>query len=514
MHTPRIKIVAVLSFVTLTLALLRCTKDHHAIGNNITISSITPDKGFPGTEVTITGTGFSSLAGTSEVYFNGLSSTISNLSETSLKATVPVGATPGKVTVKIGNQSVQSAVSFEVLQPAQVISSFSPGYGEVGSTVTIAGTGFSTSANLDEVYFNGVRATVTTATETSLTVTVPSGATSGKLTVTIAGYSVQSAGSYELLQPNQTITSFAPARGLTGTTVTISGSGFETFAKEINKVYFNGVSTPVLSATSTSLVVSVPQGATSGKLTVTIGSLTVESTQPFEVIVDIPRDGLVAFYPFSGNTKDAGTNMLDGVAMNGPALAEDRFHVANQAYSFDGVDDFITMGNPVPLQLHGSFTISGWFNLKDVTTDHTIVSKAFDNPAKGYNTTQGYILAGSPLGANAEYRLFQTIFSSVGTSTQVDQFINYYTTPIVADQWYFFAMVIDSKSFKIYLNGSLSGSFSMPSEILPDGTNGDFIIGSHRNAYCAKGFIDDVAVYNRALSEAEITQLYQQTITK
>jgi gliding motility-associated-like protein len=73
---------------------------------------------------------------------------------------------------------VFSLVSSWVYSQAPTISSFSPISGAVGSSVTISGTGFNTTAANNVVYFDGVKAAVTASTSTSLTVTVPSG-TSG-----------------------------------------------------------------------------------------------------------------------------------------------------------------------------------------------------------------------------------------------------------------------------------------------------------------------------------------------
>lgn len=76
--------------------------------------------------------------------------------------------------------------------PNPAISSFSPNSGEPGTTVVITGSGFSTTNSVNEVSFNGVSSWVSAATATSLTLQVPSGATTGKITVTVAGVPVVS----------------------------------------------------------------------------------------------------------------------------------------------------------------------------------------------------------------------------------------------------------------------------------------------------------------------------------
>ena len=84
------------------------------------------------------------------------------------------------------------------------IISFTPTSGPVvGTTVTVFGTEFSATASQDTVRFNGTTATISTASTTKLVVTVPSGATSGTISVTAPGGSATSAASFTALSPNQ-----------------------------------------------------------------------------------------------------------------------------------------------------------------------------------------------------------------------------------------------------------------------------------------------------------------------
>ncbi len=75
------------------------------------------------------------------------------------------------------------------VRPAPSIAGFTPKSGPVASTVTITGINFSDAETENEVRFNGVKSTVTASTLTSITTTVPAGATSGVITVTVAGQS-------------------------------------------------------------------------------------------------------------------------------------------------------------------------------------------------------------------------------------------------------------------------------------------------------------------------------------
>ncbi|MFM8741671.1 MAG: IPT/TIG domain-containing protein, partial [Cytophagales bacterium] len=122
------------------------------------------------------------------------------------------------------------------LRAQTTITSFAPASGTVGTSVTITGTNFSTTPANNVVKFNGVTATVTASTATSITATVPTGATSGTISVTVAG-TATSATSFTVVVP-PTIASFAPASGTVGTSVTITGTNFST--TPANNIVFFG----------------------------------------------------------------------------------------------------------------------------------------------------------------------------------------------------------------------------------------------------------------------------------
>ena len=161
-----------------------------------------------------------------------------------------------------------------------VIESFSPASGLPGTSVTIAGANFSSTPERNEVMFNGVNATVTTATSSQLIVTVPTDATPGKITVGIDGRVATSATDFEV---SQTITGFLPSSGGVGATVTINGLNFDATPAN-NVVKFNGVTATVSAASATQLTVAVPSGATTGKITVTINAITATFATDFTVL--------------------------------------------------------------------------------------------------------------------------------------------------------------------------------------------------------------------------------------
>lgn len=159
------------------------------------------------------------------------------------------------------------------------MTSFSPLSGAVGTTLTITGSGFSTTAASNRVSFQGTSATVTSATGTTLVTTVPSGATNGAISVTVDGQTASSTSSFTVIP---TMTSFSPSSGSAGTAVTITGTGFDATPAN-NLVYFNGIRATLTSASATALVATVPAGATSGVLIVTVNGVSVSSSSHFTV---------------------------------------------------------------------------------------------------------------------------------------------------------------------------------------------------------------------------------------
>jgi FG-GAP-like repeat/IPT/TIG domain/Secretion system C-terminal sorting domain/FG-GAP repeat len=240
------------------------------------ISSFSPTTGAEGASVVITGTDFAATTAGNTVKFNGTSATVIDASTTRLTVTVPSGATTGKISVTRSGVTVTSASDF-TLSAVPTLSSFSPASGVIGTTVIITGTNLDATAANNIVKFNGITATVTSASSTFLTVTVPNGTTNGKITVEVNGLTLTS-GSDFLMIPS--ISGFTPNSGGTGTSVVITGVNFSATAAN-NTVQFNGTTATVIAASATSLTTTLPSGSTTGKITVNVSGLTATSSSDF-----------------------------------------------------------------------------------------------------------------------------------------------------------------------------------------------------------------------------------------
>ncbi len=197
------------------------------------------------------------------------------------------------------------------------ITSFTPISGPVGAVVTINGAKLE---NATGVEFGGVEAASFNAVSTSqVTATVPPGAVTGPVTLTTPGGTATSPDVFTVLAA-PAITSFTPAAGSVGTTVTILGANLA----GATNVLFGNASTSPISSSDRSIAVAVPAGATTGKIRVDTHAGSVTSPGSFTVL---NSPVIAGFSPTSGGIGAkviiSGANFvnLTGVSFDGaPAV--------------------------------------------------------------------------------------------------------------------------------------------------------------------------------------------------
>lgn len=240
------------------------------------ISSLSPSSGAVGAAVTITGSNFGASQGSSTITFNGISAgPASAWSATSITVNVPTGATTGNVVVTVSGVASNGAL----FTAAPIITTLGPNSGAAGATLTITGLNFGASQGSSSVTFNGISAGAASAwSATSITIQVPSGATTGIVIVNVGGQA--SNGLSFTVAP--VITSLSANSGVAGSALTITGLNFG--ANQGNStVTFNGISAGAASAWSaTSITVTVPSGAKTGNIIVSVGGQ-ASNASPFTV---------------------------------------------------------------------------------------------------------------------------------------------------------------------------------------------------------------------------------------
>ena len=284
-------------------------------GPGPSISSFSPTSGAAGsTVVTING---ANLGTATAVTFGVLAATFSVVSDTTLHATVPNGATTGPIAVTTPAGTAMSASSFTV---TFTISGFSPTSGPPGATVTINGAGFSAFSS---ARFNGLAASTQVISSTQLQAIVPAGATTGPISVFRFGTpsTTTSATSFTVTGGGgggggsaPTISSFSPGSGPTGTSVGITGTNFT----GATSVKFNGRAAVFGVDSGTHITATVPDGASSGRITVTTPAGTATSATNFTVTLSVtsftPTSGLMGSNVYISGTGFSG---VTGVTFNG-----------------------------------------------------------------------------------------------------------------------------------------------------------------------------------------------------
>ncbi len=250
-----------------------------------TVTNLNPTSGLVGSTVTITGTNFTGV--TAVKFSNNVTATFTVVNAATITATVPSGAVTGPLTIsKTGCTDVQTA-SFTVTTPpaCPTVSNINPASGLVGSSVTITGTNFT---GVTAVKFsNSVTATFTVVNATTISATVPSGATTGPLTISKPGCTDVQTASFTVTTPPAcpTVSNINPTSGLVGSTVTITGTNFT----GVTGVKFsNNVSATFTVVNATTITATVPSSAVSGPLTLSKTGCTDVQTAVFTVPVGNP----------------------------------------------------------------------------------------------------------------------------------------------------------------------------------------------------------------------------------
>ncbi len=185
-----------------------------AVTAEAVVSSFSPTSGVVGTAVIVSGSGF---AGATGVRFAGVPAVFVILSDTSIQASVPFGATTGPIRVCIPGECGQSRRAFKVKPQIEALD---PESGPSGTLVRIRGSALDLTG---EVTFNGLSASFTIDSYEQVSATVPSGATTGPVQLRTPAGGATSPRPFTVTGPALTL---EPEKGHPGESLTVSGGGF------------------------------------------------------------------------------------------------------------------------------------------------------------------------------------------------------------------------------------------------------------------------------------------------
>ncbi len=261
------------------------------------------------------------------------------------------------------------------------------------------------------------------------------------------------------------------------------------------------------------------QGADIEKLTAEIAELKASCAELKALMEEllagrspIPTNGLVAWYPFSGNTNDesGNNNVLQSF---GITSTSDRFGNSNAAYSFSNtqtnVTHYLKAVNPAPFAT-ANYSISAWFNTTQFYP--SIGGVTYNYQAIVFHSPQWYTY-GPAYNLGLKHTNNSILEGGQWTTATTGQPLFSQDGSVSINQWYHAAMTYDGTTLKMYLNGALVGSRAAT---LSYANQVQFLIGGAGDGPSPGGIyggfngkLDDIGFWNKALTADEIFKIYR-----
>lgn len=214
----------------------------------------------------------------------------------------------------------------------------------------------------------------------------------------------------------------------------------------------------------------------------------------------VPTDGLVGWWPFNSNANDMSGYNNNGITIN-TTLTTDRFGNPNTAYLFNGIDSRIEVADAASLRCR-KITMSAWVKTNNATGGRQIIYKATIN-ADG----EAFSLNGGP---GSSVKINSNCVPGVGWAGQN------FSQPLTAGSWEHLAVTFDGATYKHYRNGVLDSTKEIAG-LIDSCIGGGVRFGFNHLRYfvstgdCFDGAIDDIGIWNRALTQEEITAIFTGT---
>jgi len=159
-------------------------------------------------------------------------------------------------------------------------------------------------------------------------------------------------------------------------------------------------------------------------------------------MAQIPTNGLICYYPFTGNANDLSGNNLNG-SVNGATLTTDRFGNANQAYSFNGINNYISVNHSILFNNLTNFSFSLWAKWANGPLPVELIFK------------NGILNNGAPFMLMLNSDITASFCIHNGTINPCAQS----SDPVALNTWEHIAGVYDGNEIKLYFNSILKASY-------------------------------------------------------
>ncbi len=221
----------------------------------------------------------------------------------------------------------------------------------------------------------------------------------------------------------------------------------------------------------------------------------------------ISKNGLVAYYKFSGNTKDSSGNSNDGINF-GATPTTDRFGTSNSAYRFDGVSNYILVPRSASIEPTQAVSLGAWIYAESNNAQWIpILDKRWNTTNDPWSSYGMYATSGNTPApfTNKYFNGFSNGIAGTGKNCVS-------TSSIASNGWVFLVSTYDGANLKFYVNGVLESTVAMTGSIGYSSMD-MYIANNSEGTQWFKGAIDDITIHNRAISQNEITNMYNNTTT-
>jgi hypothetical protein len=206
-------------------------------------------------------------------------------------------------------------------------------------------------------------------------------------------------------------------------------------------------------------------------------------------------NGLVGYWPFNGNANDESGTGNNGT-VTGSLLTIDRFGSIDKAYSFNGNGDIINTTTPF-YNAGSNHSICMWFKLTS------------SNPTQSLFNTNPHVIEGYNI--NLQANPLNTIGFGLGNGSSwnianpIGSYFNYLTD---LNNWHILTISTSGNNYQFYIDGVLMYSYNcstLPSNQISNVVFGGTLVGINGGYFT--GALDDIRIYNRALSASEVSYL-------
>lgn len=204
---------------------------------------------------------------------------------------------------------------------------------------------------------------------------------------------------------------------------------------------------------------------------------------------------LIAYYPFNGNANDESGNGIHGTINGGATFTADKNGMPSGAIALDGINDYVLLPSEGVFDLK-EFTIAATLKVEDFSNENWLIYKGpnYGNYTLMINDDQGYW----PGYVSYVHQVTNGNWSAVSS-----------LAPVPLNKFFNVAVTLSPTEFKAYINGKLQTTIAAPPQPVLNNYNATIGAGGYYSlSNFFKGVIDEVRIYNRALTPTEIRDLH------